>query len=92
MIAQNRQGGAIMDNICDAILNGLFIFLSAAVVFLPLIVIVPSWLRLSPFYRRAMQATNRIFESPEELDLLLPGQTEKHNVMASIIKKGDKGV
>ena len=70
MIAQNRQGGAIMDTIYETILNGLFILFSATIVFLPLVGVIPDWLKLSPFYRNTLFALDKMFELKDEESML----------------------
>lgn len=44
----------------------LYLILSAILVFIPLTAVVPGWLVIIPFYRKARQALGRIFEMSEQ--------------------------
>jgi len=80
-----------MDTIWEAILNGLFILLSAGVVFLPLVVVIPGWLRLSPFYRNILFALDNIFALKDEIEISSPDGSTKEKCKAGIVSKGRRG-
>lgn len=71
-------------------LKTLYIVLSAVLVFLPLTAVVPGWLAVVPFYRKAGQAVGRIFELAEE-EFAWSKDSEKLKLRVGSVRKGERG-
>ena len=76
---------------CDIILNALFILLSATIVLLQLIPILPSWLRVVPFYRKVEHARDKMFRLEHEDEFSDPISDRKVKLKVGYVNKGDKG-
>jgi len=91
MIVSQKLRGTIMQSSCDIILNALFILLSVTIVLLPLIGVVPSWLRVVPFYRKVEAARVKMFRLEQVGEFSNPVSDEKVKLKVGYINKGDKG-
>ena len=68
----------------------LYLILSAILVFLPLTAVVPGWLVMIPFYRKARQALGRIFEMSEQ-EFAWSKDSQKLRLRIGSVSKGEQG-
>lgn len=68
----------------------LYLILSAILVFLPLTAVVPRWLVVIPFYRKARQALGRIFEMSEQ-EFAWSKNSQKLKLRVGSVSKGEQG-
>jgi len=68
----------------------LYLILSAILVFLPLTAVVPGWLAVIPFYRKARQALGRVFEMSEQ-EFAWSKDSQKLRLRVGSISKGEQG-
>jgi len=76
MIARNRQGGAVLEAICQAVLNVLYIILSATIVFAQLVVLIPACLKWFPYYKKSIYALDKIFQLDKEDEFAYPNESK----------------
>jgi len=85
-----------METSCDIVLNALYIFLSATIVFAQLVVTMPSLLRLLPFYKKAVYALDSLFRLDEEKEFPFPAEPvilkpEMVKLRVGYAKEGERG-
>ena len=91
MMAQDRRGGAIMEVICDAIFNALYIILSVTILFAQVVVLWPACLRLLPFYKKSTQALDKLFGLGKEEEFPYPNEYTKVRLQVGYIRRGENG-
>ena len=69
----------------------LYLLVSVTLVFLPLVIVIPDWLKLVPFYRKGIHGLNRMFELKEEREVESPDGSTKKKLKVGVVKKGEKG-
>lgn len=72
------------------LLNILYILSSAVLVLLPLVAVIPRWLKVVPFYRRAVYGVNKILVLKEDEEFRYPS-AKPVKLMVGYVRKGERG-